>query len=340
MKKWIIFIVFVAIGLVGCKENSKDERDLEKEITELQQQIKELQKEAAYVPEQNKIIDVEQPEINAQPVLNLVDPMTSKVVKTFLPLELGYATNFGAYVKEIEDMATELARGTPTSKGYDKRMVLDQIGEDGQIIKGNPMIILKESELVERILAASSTGGDVELPIYVTESGYEPEEVPDLDEVLLASYTTYFKTTQAGRNTNIKLSAKTLHNVIVGSGDIFSFNTMVGPRTEERGYQPAPEIIGGEIVMGIGGGICQTSSTLFNAVDQLPIDILERHHHSLNIGYVPEGRDATVSYGSLDFRFQNTSGVPFLIQTFYGNGSITVAIRTSKDNELLLEAIQ
>lgn len=202
------------------------------------------------------------------------------------------------------------------------------------------MIILKESELVERILAASSTGGDVQLPLYITESGYQPEEVPDLDEVLLASYTTYFKTTQEGRNTNIELSAKMLHNVIVGSGDIFSFNTMVGPRTKDRGYQPAPEIISGEVVMGIGGGICQTSSTLFNAVDQLPIDILERHHHSLNIGYVPEGRDATVSYGSLDFRFQNTSGVPFLIQTFYGNGSITVAIRTSKDNELLLEAIQ
>lgn len=324
MKKWIIISVFVAIGLMGCKG------DLE------QQQ----QSEVTYVTEQSQIIDVEQPEINAQPVLNLVDPTTSKVVKTFLPLELGYATNFGAYVKEIEDMATELARGTATSKGYDKKMVLDQIGEDGQIIKGNPMIILKESELVERILAASSTGGDVRLPLYITESGYQPEEVPDLDEVLLASYTTYFKTTQAGRNTNIELSAKTLHNVIVGSGDIFSFNTMVGPRTKDRGYQPAPEIISGEVVMGIGGGICQTSSTLFNAVDQLPIDILERHHHSLNIGYVPEGRDATVSYGSLDFRFQNTSGVPFLIQTFYRNGSITVAIRTSKDNELLLEAIQ
>ena len=325
MKKWMILSVFVAISL-GDSERT--------------QQSEERQKEVTYVTEQSPIIDVEQPEINAQPVLNLVDPMTSNVVKTFLPLELGYAMDFGAYVKEVEDMATELARGTATSKGYDKKMVLDQIGDDGEIIKGSPMIILKESELVERILAASSTGGDVELPIYVTESGYQPEEVPDLDEVLLASYTTYFKTTQAGRNTNIKLSAKTLHNVIVGSGDIFSFNTMVGPRTKDRGYQPAREIIGGKFVMGIGGGICQTSSTLFNAVDQLPIDILERHHHSLNIGYVPEGRDATVSYGSLDFRFQNTSGVPFLIQTFYGNGSITVAIRTSKDNELLLEAIQ
>ena len=81
MKKWIIIIVFVAIGLMGCNGDSEDK------ITELEQQIEELQKEVSYVSEQNKIIDVEQPEINAQPVLNLVDPMTSKVVKTFLPLE-------------------------------------------------------------------------------------------------------------------------------------------------------------------------------------------------------------------------------------------------------------
>ena len=92
---------------------------------------------------------------------------------------------------------------------------------------------------------------------------------------------------------------------------------MVGERTEARGYQPAYEIINKELVMGIGGGICQTSSTLFNAVDQIGIRITERHHHSLNIGYVPTGRDATVSYGTLDFKFQNTSGIPFLIKTNY-----------------------
>lgn len=117
MKKWLIISVFVAIGLMGCKGDS-----------ERLQQSGEWQKEVTYVTEQSQIIDVEQPEINAQPVLNLVDSTTSKVVKTFLPLELGYAMDFGAYVKEIEDMATELARGTATSKGYDKKMVLDQIG--------------------------------------------------------------------------------------------------------------------------------------------------------------------------------------------------------------------
>lgn len=89
--------------------------------------------------------------------------------------------------------------------------------------------------------------------------------------------------------------------------------------------------------MGIGGGICQTSSTLFNAVDQLGIRITERHHHSLNIGYVPTGRDATVSYGSLDFKFQNTSGAPFLIKTYYSKGSLTIAITTSHQYKDLLK---
>ena len=89
--------------------------------------------------------------------------------------------------------------------------------------------------------------------------------------------------------------------------------------------------------MGIGGGICQTSSTLFNAVDQLPIKIIERHHHSMDVGYVPKGRDATVSFGGLDFQFQNTTGIPFLIQAYYRPGAITVEIRTSKEYEELLK---
>jgi len=169
----------------------------------------------------------------------------------------------------------------------------------------------------------------VEMPLYVTESGYYLEDLPLLEDVVVASYTTYFNSTDSGRNKNIELSARAINNVIVGSGDYFSFNTIVGPRDEANGYQPAPEIINKKVVMGIGGGICQTSSTLFNAVDQIPINYVERHHHSLDVGYVPKGRDATVSYGSLDFRFQNTNDVPFLIKATYGNDFLTIEIRTA-----------
>lgn len=334
MRKWIIILLLLVIGVAGCQGKSEKERHLEEQIAELEQQLEHMQQEVSYEEPREAAPEEE------EPVLKLIDPATSKVVKTLKPIELGYELDINAYISEIEELAKELARGTESTPGYDKKMVLDRIDENGQLIKGSPMVILKEDELVEKVIAASDTGGEILLPIYETESDYEVEDLSTLGEVKIASFTTYFNTAEAGRNKNIELSAKALNNVIVGNGDYFSFNTMVGRRSEERGYQPAREIINGELVMGIGGGICQTSSTLFNAVDKLPLTVVERHHHSLDVGYVPKGRDATVSYGTLDFRFQNTSGVPFLIKTFYSNGVLTIETWTSKEYEILLEALQ
>lgn len=319
--------------------NSKGED--EKTVNELEQQVNELQKEIDQLKgnaEGSETSTTEEGNIdNVKPaIVDVIDPNTNELIQTFLPQEQGFSSNFDTYKSEIEQWAHDLARGTGNQPGYDQRMVLDQIGENGEIIKGTPMVILKEKELVEKVIAASKTGGEIELPLYETASGYDEKKVSTLDDVVVASYTTYFNPSVTGRNKNIELSSQSIHNVIVGVDDYFSFNTQVGPRTEERGYQPATEIVNGEFVMGIGGGICQTSSTLFNAVDQLGVQYVERHHHSLNVGYVPKGRDATVSYGSLDFRFQNTTGVPFLIQAIYSKDSITVQITTSKDYEQLL----
>lgn len=337
MKKLMVILMFSIVGLVGCQGKSDKERQLEEQITVLEQQLSDLQQQVSY---EESLAGSEEEEQNEEPVLKLIDPATSKVVRTFSPFELGYEMDINAYIQEIEELAKELARGTESTPGYDQKMVLDRIGENGQLIKGSPMIVLKEDELVEKMIAASDTGGEILLPIYQTESGYDEQEVSTLNEVKIASFTTYFNANEKGRNKNIELSAKSLNNVIVGNGDYFSFNTMVGRRSEERGYQPAKEIIKGKLVMGIGGGICQTSSTLFNAIDKLPVTIVERHHHSLDVGYVPQGRDATVSYGSLDFRFRNTSGVPFLIKTVYYDGVLTMEAWTSREYEILLEALQ
>lgn len=309
-------------GLVGCEKTAVPDNKLEQEI----QQREEIQQPVTY--EQEQMID---------PIVEVVDPTTSKVLKTISPKEFGFDTDPQAYQKHIEQLVREWARGTDTSNGYDQRMMLDRLDENGQVIKGKPQIILKESELVERIIEASATGGQVEMPLYITESGYYFEDLPLLEEVVVASYTTYFNRADLGRNKNIELSARAIHNVIVGSGDYFSFNTIVGPRDEANGYQPAPEIINKKVVMGIGGGICQTSSTLFNAVDQIPVKYVERHHHSLDVGYVPKGRDATVSYDTLDFRFQNSNDVPFLIKASYGENSLTIEIRTAEKYVELLK---
>lgn len=328
VNKIIYFILFWAVVLVGCSNQSTETEALEKKISNLEEQLEEVKNHQESNEESESSNDSN--EIIESPItINIIDPNSKEVITTFVPSELGFSSDMNAYKAKIEQFAKELARGTEKKDGYDQRMVLDKLDMNGNLIKGNPMIILKENELVDRILDTSKNGGDVELPIYITETNYNFNDLGSLDEATIASYTTYFNESDIGRTSNIKLSANTISNVIVGDGDIFSFNTIVGPRTEETGYQPALEIVNGEFVMGIGGGICQTSSTLFNAVDQIGVRYIEWHHHSIDIGYVPKGKDATVSYGSLDFRFQNTTGVPFIINASTNNNSLTVEIKTS-----------
>lgn len=264
--------------------------------------------------------------------VDVVDPFTKEIIRTFIPREMDIDVNDEELIKELGKWAKELARGSEEVKGYDQRMVLDKIGPDGQVIKGKPMVILNEAQLIESVMNAMVTGETVELPLEVTESQYAPEDVPHLDEIVLASYTTYFDSGVTGRARNIELSAAAINNVILGVGDVFSYNEVVGPRTVETGYQKAMEIVNKQLVEGIGGGVCQTSSTLFNAIDQVGVEYIEWHHHSISIGYVPAGRDATVSYGGLDFRFKNKKEVPLLIKAFVNGGSITVEVRTSKEN--------
>lgn len=331
--KWAISIILasILIGMVGCSSNAMKETDkekaLEKKVGELEQQIREKENETPTIKEEPKPI-----------IIKVLDPNTGQIIKTFHPMEMGFDTNKEKYQQEIENWAKDTARGTEIASGYDQRMILDQIDANGQIIKGKPEVILEEKELVERIMNVSENGGTVELPLYVTESGYNPEDVPTLGEVVVASYTTYFNPSVTGRNKNIELSAAAIHNVILGVNDSFSFNTTVGPSDAAHGYQKAMEAVNGKLVEGIGGGICQTSSTLFNAVDPLGVSYIERHHHSVHVGYVPTGRDATVSYGGVDFRFQNITGVPLLIKTTYNkNGSLTVEMRTSKKYQSLLK---
>lgn len=318
----VLLVMLSSVILIGCFDEKTTKTRQEKD---------------SGIPEQTISEKEEDNIINEDLRINIIDPFTNKVIETINPKEMGFETDLESYKLEIENWAKDLARGTDTIKGYDQRMILDKIDEDGKLIKGSPMIILKEKELVDKIINTSALGGNVELPLYVTESDYDLKDLEHLTDVMVASFTTYFDPSILGRNKNIELSAKALQNVIVGVGDHFSFNTTVGPRTEERGYQPALEIVNGEFVMGIGGGICQTSSTLFNTVDQLKVELVERHHHSKSVGYVPKGRDATVSYGTLDFRFQNTSGIPFVITTKVEKDSITIEIRTTKEFEMLLK---
>ena len=141
----------------------------------------------------------------------------------------------------------------------------------------------------------------------------------------ISSFTTE-TTSSANRNTNIRLSAEAITNQTVLPGETFSFNQATGQRTAEKGYKPAAAIAGGETFDEIGGGVCQTSSTLFNAVARANLTIVEREPHAWPSNYVEKGEDATVNWPNLDFRFRNDTEWPIFIVAWYSNRKVTVEI--------------
>lgn len=140
----------------------------------------------------------------------------------------------------------------------------------------------------------------------------------------IATFSTTFAADDINRNHNIQLAAKAIDKTLVFSGDQFSFNKVVGKATAQRGYREAPVIVGGELVEGIGGGICQVSSTLYNTILLADLSIVERRNHGLAVSYLPPGRDATISYGWIDLKFLNDRNHAVWLRTFIDGNKLTV----------------
>ncbi len=136
-----------------------------------------------------------------------------------------------------------------------------------------------------------------------------------------ATFYTSYPTSSEERKSNIALAVKSLNNTLVDINGEFSFNRTVGARTEKNGYKSAKIIVGGEFVDGVGGGVCQVSTTLYNAVLLSGLKITECHAHSLPVSYVAPSFDAMVNSGSADLRFVNNTDNPIIIKAF-ADGSV------------------
>lgn len=142
----------------------------------------------------------------------------------------------------------------------------------------------------------------------------------------LVSYTTQMGESSSNRIHNVHLMADFIDGTIVEPGEVFSFNDVVGPRTSERGFLEGQMIIGSLVLPSIGGGVCQTATTLFNDAFELGLPILERTNHNLYLAHYPLGRDATVSWGGPDFKFRNDLKHGLLIKASYTDQTLTFTV--------------
>jgi vancomycin resistance protein YoaR len=199
----------------------------------------------------------------------------------------------------------------------------------GKIAHQEPGYKLESNVLVPLIVEAfrKSEMNTVTLPVQTLYPETTEEDIVNTGiHETLSTYTTVFNRQDANRTENIKLAAWKTNGYIVYPGKVFSFNEVVGPREKAYGFKEALEIIDGEYVPGIGGGICQVSSTLYNAAILANLNIVERYNHSKPLSYVPIGRDATVFFGELDFKFVNNTSGPLMIMAEVDGNKLVVGI--------------
>ena len=158
---------------------------------------------------------------------------------------------------------------------------------------------------------------------------------------ILGTFSTTYNTSNQNRITNLELASEKVNGTIILPGEIFSYNKVVGERTIAKGYKEAAVYAGGKVVDGIGGGICQLSSTLYNSVLYANLEITSRSNHRFLTSYVTAGRDATVSWGTIDFCFKNTRSYPIKITSEVKNGVVTTSIygiKEEKEYEVVIES--
>ena len=215
----------------------------------------------------------------------------------------------------VEGSLEMVSRGkfkvTPDKKGY--KLQSDKLKED----------------ITNSINGDLSDNITINAPVEVLTAVKTAEKLSTVNS-LISTYTTDYKTSAWGRSTNIELATSAINGRLLMPGDSFSFNETVGQRTKARGYQEAGVIIGNKIESGLGGGICQVSSTLYNAMLRANVGYTERTHHSLVLSYVGYGLDATVDWGNLDYKFTNTLEFPIYIEGYTENKLLNFNIYSSK----------
>lgn len=256
--------------------------------------------------------------------------------KTDLPMAILY--DEAAYTGFVRQVWAELSAKQPVPA---KRLITDRDGVE--VIPDIPVFRLEEKELLSRLIATDwlsmwrsqaqdkdgSQRDAVAIPVPLrqiqAEITYDTLTGQGIERKI-GEFTTTILSNGEGRMHNIVSAAKTIHDRVLAPGEIFDYAPVVDETKSRFGFQEAPVIYNGKLVPGVGGGICQVSSTLYNAILRAGLEIVERRNHSLPVSYVPLGQDATFSEGYINFRFRNNTGAHLLIRTAVEQNKLTVKL--------------
>ncbi len=250
-----------------------------------------------------------------------------------------------------KEYKVEIVKGTPEALDVDvvyskvKREAKDAyIDKSTSVYKFVPHVVGFDFDKnsLNNILSKEENkteGKVIEYELTVLEPKVKTSDIKwEMYEYKISSYTTYFSTSDPNRVNNLRVALNLLNGRVIMPGETFSYNSVVGGATAAQGFKAAATFVGGRVVREVGGGICQTVSTLYNTALLANLEIVQRKAHSLPVAYVPGSRDATVYYPSIDFKFKNTREYPIKIVTsFNSGGNLTISLYgTKQENEYVV----
>lgn len=320
---------YVILSSIFFKRNYKlnmdyDEEKLNSKIDEIESKLPDVTKESSYYIEGDNLIIKK----GTSGVRIKKDEFKNKIIQSI--------NNFN-----IENAIIDI----PVEETQPKEIDVSQIIKDTEkqakdaYISENPTKIHAEEKGIEVAMSEDEINEilkeekeEYTIPLKITEPSVT---VASLGEQAftdkLATFTTSYDPSNENRSNNLKLAAEKLNGTIVNPGETFSYNKTIGERTIQAGFKLAGAYAGGDVVLDVGGGICQLSSTLYNTALLSNLEIVERHNHSFQTSYVEAGRDATVSWGTLDFKFKNNRNYPIKIIAKADSGVVEVAIYGIKE---------
>lgn len=316
-------ILFTLIGKKNINVNMNYNEDIAKQtIDDIGVNLPGIMIESSYSIEENKLIITKGKEgiyIDSEDLLNKVKENLNdiNIIENDIEIPVTIKKPQDIDIQKIhDDIYKEAKDAYYTKEPFTVYPEVEGIDFDVEAAK----VILQEDK------------EEYEIPLTITKPKVKlgdigTEAFPDK----LATFTTRYDVSSRDRTTNLIIACQKINGKVVMSGETFSYNKALGARTAAAGYKNAKVYSNGEVVDGIGGGICQISSTLYNSILMANLEVVERRNHQFVTSYLPAGRDATVVYGMTDFKFKNTRQYPIRIVASAQNGIATVSIYGIKE---------